>query len=470
MKKKFLDSSTISNLRSKVSETLQKVGIRFEHESALDLFKKHGIRVEGDRVYLTDKEIEDALSTFPSYEIGEITERKLINQLFFGVPYILDEETEKYRRAAISDVVKMYQLGETSDLYEGAGICVVDPHDNDAEDKYVAQIAMLLKYSDKFFTNGFRANSMNSKNKDIYQSAYDAIKLVREIRGAGEDEVIMNQCICPMSPLSYDNECILNINAAVVQGQSITLVPCTLANLTGPANILGLNIHDMALALAGTVYIQLLRPGTEIYYSVCSTAADMRTLQPSYGSVEEVFVSVGFYELCLSYKLSCSICATLADSAKPDFQAGVESTITTLLPFELTEIDCVYCYPGLMSGFYCGSFEKAIYDEELIRISNHYLKGINQNIDPNVIDDMLNSIDSNTFLSGRTPKRYREDFYLPKIFSKYGVSEDTKPEKKEIHLLALAEIERRINKYQLPERTKEQKELLNRYLPEACKY
>lgn len=470
MRKRFLNDKTISELHNKVSEVLQKVGICFENEEALELFRSHGIKVDGQFVYFTDKQIEDALACFDPFEPEEVTERSVVSQLFYGVPYILDEQTNICRNATVADVVKMYKLGETSDLYGGCGIAVVDPCDNDAEDKYLAQIAMMLKYSDKYFTNGFRASSYNTKDKAVYSSACKAIELVKEFRCIAEGENYLNQCVCPMSPLAYDDECILNIKAAVVNGQSVTICPCSISYLTGPVTIFGLNVHDMAIALAGTVYIQLLRPGTEVYYSVCSTQSDLRTMQPTYGSVEEIFVSVAFYELCLSYKLCSSICATLTDSIRPDYQSGVESALTTLMPFELTEIDAVYAYPGLMSGFSCGSFEKAIYDEELVRVSNRYLKGISLELDEGIVEDMYKAKTTNTFLYTKSSRRFKEDFFIAKGFYKGGVKLNESQNRDELRYNALNEISRRIDNYVLPQRTLEQKRLLNKYLPSQCKY
>ena len=44
----------------------------------------------------------------------------------------------------------MYQLAETCDLYESINPGVVDPEDNDSEDQHISQIAIMLKYLDKF--------------------------------------------------------------------------------------------------------------------------------------------------------------------------------------------------------------------------------------------------------------------------------------------------------------------------------
>jgi len=61
----------------------------------------------------------------------------------------------------------MYQLAETCDLYESINPGVVDPEGNDSEDQYISQIAMMLKYSDKFPNLSLRATKSSSKNGDI---------------------------------------------------------------------------------------------------------------------------------------------------------------------------------------------------------------------------------------------------------------------------------------------------------------
>lgn len=72
--------------------------------------------------------------------------------------------------------MKMYKLTQTSDLYECASPCVIDPVDNDADDLYVGQIAMLLRYSDKWPSVGIRATAQNSKDGNLYQSARKSIR------------------------------------------------------------------------------------------------------------------------------------------------------------------------------------------------------------------------------------------------------------------------------------------------------
>lgn len=467
---RLLDDNTIAEIHKYIRDIHENIGISFGTEKALDLFKKHGAKVEGDRVFISNELLEKALSTLPKYDYTDLTPQRITATSPFGnVPIIYNNESKKYQKGTIDDVIKMYQLTQTSDLYECANPSVVEPEGNDTEDQYIGQIAMLLKYSDKWISNGMRATAGNSKNGDIYQSMRGAFQLVKKFHDKW-DEPIMGQGLCPMSPLAYDYECLENLDATIDEKQNIVICPCTLTNLTGPPSLLGLAIHDLALSFAGIVYAQLLSPGIDVSLSPCSASTDMRSVQPAYGTTETVYIATIFYEFCKELKIGCSMVGSLADSAKVDYQAGVESLLTTMLPYYITDIDTVWCYPGHMSAWYCGSFEKLILDEEMMRNVNRSLQGVNLKVDSKYMQNLKTAQAKNTFLSGRTPKNYRDEHYLSEIFSKYGVSDDMSPEKTDVNLIVKNELANRIERYQLPDLTNAQKKILQPYLPSKCKY
>lgn len=468
--RKFVDDVTIQNAYMQALEIVENVGVRFANEGVRELFKQRGARVEGDNVFIPRRLMDEALESTPKQDYSVHSEKRVVAATpFSNAPFILDDDTGALRRCNIADAIKMYQFAETSSLYECANPGCADPAGNDASDQFVSQMAMLLKYSDKYPSIGLRATSSNSLNGDAYGSARRAFRLVREFYDVW-DKPVMTQGICPNPPLAYDQESLDNLNAAIDEQQAISLFPCTLTFMTGPESIMGIVIHDFAMALAGLAYIQLKSPGHPTSLCEFSTMSDISTLQPAYGTSESVFTQVIFYELSKYLSLPCVICGSYCDGTTVDYQAGMEALLTTMLPFSLTEVDEVWCYPGIMAGFSCGSFHKAILDEEMMRYTKRMLQGVEMTIDPKLPGLLAAGQDEGSFLGIGSMATYRRDHYLTKIFNKGGISQAGNPEKNNLAYKVQQVLEDRIATYQLPERSASQMKLLQPYLPSQCQY
>ena len=466
----LLSKEQIEKIYEEATGILSTVGVEFEMESALALFKKSDVRVDGKRVFISQSFLATTLKLMPEYKYERTnTKRLAAASPFSNSPMILNDSTGESRRGTVEDAVKMYQLAETSDLYESINPGVVDPVNNDHEDQYISQIAMLLKYSDKFPSLGLRATKSNTKNGDVYGSAKKAIQLIKGIKGTS-DEPVMGQGICPNPPLSYDEESLINLTVLVEEEQYITISPCTLSYMSGPESLMGIVVHDIAVCLAGAVYVQLIKPGTPVAFSCFSTMTDMRTMQPVYASPEYLNVQIMFYETCLHFGLNCVLCGCLADGTKNDYQGGFESCITSIAPYFMTEVEEIWCYPGLMAAFAGGSFNKMIFDEELLINCNRLLQGLGLSFDPNLKDKLIKAVDTRSFLAIGDVGIYRKEQRITPVFDKKGINPNKSPSESIINLNAEKIIEKRCASYILPERSKEQQSLLQEYLPRKCKY
>lgn len=468
--KKFVDEVTLQNAYMMAMDIIENAGIRFQSDAVLELFKTRGARIEGDMVFIPRHLIEEALASTPKQDYSTPSKKRVVAATpFSNAPFILDDETGMIHRCNLEDTIKFYQINETSSLYECTNPGCADPVGNDAQDQFVAQIAMALKYSDKYPSFGLRATASNSLNGDVYASASRAFRLVREFYDIW-DEPVMTQGICPNPPLAYDRECLDNLRAAIDEKQAISIFPCSVGFMTAPESIMGIVIHDFAMALAGLVFIQLQSPGHPVSLCEFSTISDIQTLQPNYGSNESAFIQIIFYELCKSQDIPCALCGCYSDGIAVDYQAGMEGLLTAMLPFSLTEVNEVWCYPGILAGFACGSFHKAILDEEMMRYANRMLQGVDVTLDPKLPERLVAGRNAGNFLGIGSMATYRRDNYMTKIFNKYGMSHGDKPEKTNLTYKVQKVLEDRIAAYQLPERTAVQKKLLQPYLPSQCQY
>lgn len=225
------------------------------------------------------------------------------------------------------------------------------------------------------------------------------------------------------------------------------------------------------ICLAGVVYIQLLKPGTGVSFSNFSTMSDMQTMQPVYGSPESLHVQIMFYEVCLHFEMNCVLCGCLSDDTRNDYQAGFESCFTTLAPYYMTNVEEIWCYPGMMAGFAGASFNKMILDEELIINCNRTLQDLNLAFDPGLKGKLAESLGTKSFLTIGSPAIYRKEQRVTTIFDKKGIEiDETSSSEIPVDANISKEIEKRCAAYILPDRSKAQIKLLQKYLPSQCKY
>lgn len=466
----FMKENQLKEAYAQALQILETVGVRFEKEEARQLLQHHGATIEGDKVLIPRKLLEEALGTTPKQDYSVTAGKRVAAGTPFGnAPFILDDDTGIVRRCNMEDAIRFYRFNETSDFYECTNPGCADPLDNDGPDQFVAQIAMALKYSDKYPNIWLRATKSTALNGDVYGSARKTFRMAREFYDQWE-EPVLNQGICPNSPLTYDRECLDNLEAAVDEGQAVSIFPCSIGFMTAPETILGVAIHDFAMSLAGLVFVQLKAPGHPVSFADFSTISNVRTLQPNYGSVECVHIQVVFYELSKSLGIPCSISGGYGDGTRVDYQAGMEGMLTAMLPFSLTEVPEVWCMPGILAGFSCGSFQKALLDEEMMRNVNRMLRGTELIIDEKLPTALAAGMEAGGFLGIGRMKTYNRDNYMTNVFNKWGVGLAERPEKSDLSVITAKILKDRLESYVEPERTLAQKKILQPHLPSICRF
>ena len=96
-------------------ELLKNVGVVFQDERALAVFKKHGIKVDGEKVFIEEEHIRKALETVPKQ--FEITARNPNKSVIigagdpvcapgYGSPFIITETGEQSLFERAVEIVK----------------------------------------------------------------------------------------------------------------------------------------------------------------------------------------------------------------------------------------------------------------------------------------------------------------------------------------------------------------------------
>lgn len=147
----FYSKDDIELIHESVLRVFNEVGVKFEYEEALELFKKHGARVEGDLVFIPEELLNKALSTIPeSFEIVgpesklEIGIGKgLVVAPTNGCPNLEDWDGN-YRQTNADDLENFYKIINTSDVYGISSQVAADipGFENCPTESALAQMAM----------------------------------------------------------------------------------------------------------------------------------------------------------------------------------------------------------------------------------------------------------------------------------------------------------------------------------------
>lgn len=465
----FIAKEDIELIHENTIRILENVGVKFEHEEALEIFRKHGIRVEGDVVYMGEKDVRTALSTVPetftlysgrgTVEVGDGSMVKLP----VGCPAFI-EDHGNIRKILNKDIIDLFKLIDTSPLLDCNHVNFFTESEGFSDDvKRYSYLALLMKYSNKPFP--FAIPDTSAEKGSLREAMAGGIRLMKRFEGV-EDKCLASVGINPLSPLCYDHAPIERIIGTCDENQGIWLASCVMPVLTAPPSVASILTMVNAEILAGFVFTQLLKPGTPMIYANVSGSTNLRTIQLSMGNPEAALMIYGTAALADYYRVPFRAGGAISDAKDLDFQAGMESMMMAEATVE-AKPDMILHSTGCLGTYNIVSFEKMLMDEEIFAYAERIHRGIDVTEKKICFKDIEKTGPRGNFLSGRTPKMYREEFYLTQYLNKADANDWQNKGRVGLKENAGQKVQERIEAYQAPEITKEQEELLKPYLPEA---
>lgn len=361
---KILDTDICTLIHSKSAELLQTVGFRFaESERAIGILKHHGFKTDGDVVFFTEKQIEQAVSSAP--EVIRVRALNPENDFILGKgdqvfsncaapAYTLEADGER-RFATKRDYIRFLQVVHQLDVVKLIRP-MWDVYEK-PEGKFSWIIRWALEYTDKAISG--------SSNTDIalVASAFELSK--REMRQEAAEGVAHLLGVCnPRSPLTLEKgNCDFCIDQAE-WGVGCKISPVPIAGMTGPVTIPGLIILQNTEVLAPLVLSQLVNPGTPVLYGVLSTTTDLRTMVTTAappeltGNIMELGVQMAEY-----YGIPSRVDVGNTNACVLDYQAGAESTL--MITNAVWSGADLMASLGSLESRGIGTLEKLIMDAEL---------------------------------------------------------------------------------------------------------
>lgn len=413
-----LSANDVNEIDRAGRRILERVGIRILDSTYLDMLSEAGAHVdyEAQRACFEGEWLDQALMKAPrrfalcsrdgenDIELGE-------GNVFFTnggrVFRILDMGTGGYRLTLLRDVAHTAALVDHLDHLR---FYIIACQANDA--------APNVYHLNDFY------HAFNHTTKHVMGGCdtFEGVKQMWELSSliaGGEDKLrerpFVSVITNPISPLTVEANTLHTLHFCSTHGIPVTCAPAPISGATAPATLAGTLSQMHAEALAGVALVQVFAPGSKVLYGAVPTAMDLRAMEYTMGSVEMAMMNASAVQLARRYTLPIYASAGVTESKRPDIQAGVEKTFSSLM-VAMAGADCVHLAAGMLDSGNSISYEQYAIDNEIIGMIHRVLAGIAVNEDTlglEVIERV--GPGGNYVLEDHTVEHMMSEFFYPSL-------------------------------------------------------
>ncbi len=401
-------------------DVLSRTGVLVGDTDAVALLRAHGARVDGQRVYLGEGAVRQALSTAPAG--FTLAARDPARDLAFGSGHVVYGSTsgpthvlvgETMRPGALDDLRTAVKLGHLSTGIGFHGRCIT-ACDVPPEEQNRRSLHVRIVLSDK------PGEFPGSTDEDLE----DGERVNEILHGADWHRV-------PRALVIHNTDSPLQIAGATARaiarwaslGQPVCVTSCVMGGTTGPATLGGILTLQHAEVLAALVLSQAAGPGSPFVYGGASTLSSMRTGAfyagiPALWAISQATVQLGHF--C---GLPVRTGGALTDAHILDAQAALESALCLSVAVQ-AGADFIFHAAGVLSSFNALSFEKFVMDDELITLVSTLEQGVATSAEDLAVEVIDAVGPAGHFLAHAHTRRHardhqRESFFVRETFERW---------------------------------------------------
>jgi len=372
----MLDDAALDIIEHNAETILEEVGVNFvDNPQALEIWRKAGARVEGERVFiprgLARKLCETAPAKFTQHarnpernvEIGGDT---LVLAPVYGPPFVRDADGGR-RYATMDDFHKFVKLGYMSKYLHHSGGTVCEPTDVPVNKRHLDMLHAHMVYSDKPFMGSVTEPSR----------AQDSVEMCEILFGKDfvQENTVMTSLINVNSPLTFDSIMMGAMEIYARNNQACIVSPFIVGGAMSPVSVMGTLTQVLAEVLAGIAYNQLIQPGAPVIFGCFVTSIDMNSGAPTFGTPEATQILNGAGQLARRLNLPYRSGGGLCGSKLPDAQAAYETAHTHNAAL-LGGVNFMLHACGWLEGGLVSSFEKFVMDADQLGILHRLAAGV----------------------------------------------------------------------------------------------
>jgi trimethylamine---corrinoid protein Co-methyltransferase len=414
-----LTDDQIRRILGAAMEVLEKTGVIYYDDEAVETMKKAGCFIDGKRIKIPSKLVEKALRTVPSKvslynsRTGERAMDLTGNNAYFGTgsdtPFFIDPYTGK-RISASKRTVEMATkvIDALPELDFVMSLGIVQDVPQLVYDRHQFQ-AMVLNTSKPIV--------ITANDVDGYS---DIIKMCEIIAG-GEEELrkhpFMTLYAEPISPLQHAEDAAQKLILAGKKQLPVVYTPCIMAGGTVPSTLAGAMVNGLAESLSGLVLNQQTNEGNPFIMGGVFTIMDMRTTIFAYGAPEFHLMQAALADVSNYLELPMFGTCGCSDSKIVDEQAAIEDALSIVITAQSganLNHDVGYIEHGNTS-----SLENLVINNDLIGYARKIVKGIEVNEDTLAVDVIDHVGPGGHFLGeAHTMEYFKKETWYPDLFKR----------------------------------------------------
>lgn len=399
-------------------DILMEAGVKFNAGEALELFRQHGFKTDGARVFITEKDVDKALQKVPSrftiYARNRAHNVSVGEDAFVflptgGAPNVVSF-TGQRRPALLADYQACCKLVQTSDQLDMNGWLMVQPTDIPPQAAHLDMLLADITMCDKAYVGTATSR----------QAARDCLEMAALVWGGKENlkrRPAMATIVTVTSPLKYTVEEAESIIDMAHLRQPLVITNLVMAGTSGPVSLPGLLALANAEILAGLVLVQLAGPGTPVVYGSISAPADLRTVISAVGAPEAVVLASAVTQLARFYRLPCRTGGMLTNAHCPDAQASAEGVLMMSTAVR-NGANFIFHACGQLGSYISMSFEKWLIDEEVCSMLRRTLAAVNITVESIDVDTIKSVGSDGNYLVHPTTFKHCRSLYRPNLFTR----------------------------------------------------
>ncbi|MBC8509525.1 MAG: trimethylamine methyltransferase family protein [Chloroflexi bacterium] len=412
-----LSVAELESIQSATLHLLKDVGVRFPSERALHIFAEHGAQVdmESQIVRLPSDLVKKTINLAPrTYELmGRAMGTELLldgSRSYFGTDGVgvetIDFKSRKQRLSTKEDVAKMARVADalSSTAFYWPMVSAQD----------FGLTAALHEIEASFNNTVKHVQTVTSINEALATYAIRMAEIISGDRERMRAAPPLSALICTITPLSQDKDAIEAAMVYAKAGIPVGFMAMPTHGSTAPATTGGALVVGNAELVSAIVLMQLVAPGSPVFYSLCASVMDPQTADYIVGIPEKYLCNTAAIQLAHDWGVPALAGAFAMDSPKPaTWQLGRDSVYTSLM-VAMAGADLAEGL-GMIKASTLLVPEQIIFDDEIYHTHRTLVDGIDTSIDGLAMDAIKNVGPGGHFLGQKHTRKYLREIWIPEL-------------------------------------------------------